>query len=70
MPETQKPPLIDERLAEELTRYKGQWVAVHNGHVVASGGSANEALQAARQAGVTDPLIFRVTAHPERLSLL
>lgn len=70
MPETQKPPLIDERLAQELVRYKGLWVAVHNGHVVASGRSAKQVLQAALEAGVTDPLVFRVSAHPERLSLL
>ncbi len=70
MQEKRKPPLISEELAEELVSYKGKWVAVHNNHVVASGRSAKEALDAAVAKGVTDPLIFRVTAHPERLSLL
>ena len=70
MPQPSKRPAIDKKLAEELTHYKGQWVAVHNGHVVASGKSASEAVQAALKKQVTDPLVFRVTAHPERLSFL
>jgi hypothetical protein len=58
---------IDEKLAKELAAYKGRWVALHNGRVVASGASAREAAQAALGKKVTDPLLFRVTAHPERL---
>lgn len=69
-PETNIPPVIDEKLSEELQRFKGKWVAVDRGKVVASGESAIEAKQEALKVNVTDPLIFRVTAHPERLNLL
>jgi Family of unknown function (DUF5678) len=65
-----QPPVIDEKLARELEDYKGRWVAVNKGKVVASGDSATEAVEAALAAGVTDPLVFRVSAHPERLNLL
>jgi hypothetical protein len=67
---TQRPQVIDEELAKELEAYKGKWVAVHGGKVIAAGDSATEAVQAALEVGVTDPLVFRVSAHPERLSLL
>ena len=69
-PDTNVPPAIDKKLAKELLRFKGKWVAVDRGKVVASGESANEAKQEALKVGVTDPIIFRVTAHPERLNLL
>ena len=71
-PDTNEPPVIDEKLSQELQRYKGKWVAVDraSGKVVASGESAIEVKQAAEKVNVTDPLIFRVTAHPERLNLL
>jgi hypothetical protein len=67
---TQRPQVIDEELAKQLEGYKGLWVAVDKGKVVASGDSATEAVQAALAVGVTDPLVFRVSTHPERLSLL
>jgi len=64
-------PPIDEKLAEQLRGYKGRWVAVSSdrNELVAAGKSAAEALQAAVKLGVTDPLVFRVSAHPERLNL-
>ncbi len=64
-------PAIDEKLAGQLREYKGLWVAVaaDRSEVVGSGASAKEAVHAALKAGVTDPLVFRVSAHPERLSL-
>ena len=70
MPEPKKRPAIDEKLAKELALHKGQWVAVQEGRVVASGASAREALQAALSKGITDPIIFRVASHAERLSLI
>lgn len=66
----QRPPVIDEALAQQLDDYRGRWVAVHNGKVIASGTSANEAVDQALKAGVTDPLVFRVSSHPERVNLL
>ena len=67
---SKRPQVIDEELAKELSAYKGKWVAVDRGRVVASGDSATEAVEAAQKVGVTDPLVFRVSAHPERLNLL
>ena len=66
------PPVIDEKLSTELLQYKGKWVAVDqiNRKVVGSGDTALEAKEAADKAHVTDPLIFRVSAHPERVNLL
>ncbi|HVS27525.1 MAG TPA: DUF5678 domain-containing protein [Burkholderiales bacterium] len=69
MPEIRTPPAINKELAKELERFKGKWVAVALGHVVGSGTSADKAKQAALKNGETDPLIFRVSAHPERLNL-
>jgi hypothetical protein len=72
MPATKpRRPPIDEKLAEQLREYKGQWVAVSpdRNQVVAAGKSAKEALEAAVKRGVTDPLVFRVSAHPERINL-
>ncbi|MEA2579141.1 MAG: hypothetical protein QOE83_33 [Actinomycetota bacterium] len=71
MPDTTKrPQVIDKELADQLMNYKGRWVAVDKGRVVADGDSATDAVEAAKGVGVTDPLVFRVSAHPERLSLL
>lgn len=63
-------PVIDETLARELERYRGRWVALHERKVVAEGDSPADVLRKARQQHVTDPTIYRVPAHPERLTLL
>ena len=65
-----RPPVIDEALAHQLESYRGKWVAVYNGAIVASGNSAKEVVARALSAGVTDPLVFRVSAHANRLNLL
>jgi hypothetical protein len=65
-----RPPVIDRRLAEELDLYRGLWVAIENGHVVASGDSVIEVLERARERSFPDPLIFRVPLHPERPTFL
>lgn len=70
MDDTKQPQEIDAQLARQLENYLGRWVAVYEGRVVASGNSAMEAVEAALKEGVTDPLVFRVSAHPDRLNLL
>jgi Family of unknown function (DUF5678) len=70
MDDTKQPQEIDAELARQLENYLGRWVAVYEGRVVASGSSAMEAVEAALKEGVTDPLVFRVSAHPDRLNLL
>jgi hypothetical protein len=63
-------PVIPETLAAELRELLGRWVAVFEDRIVASGDTAKEVTEAALRAGVTDPLVFRVPAHPERLNFL
>jgi len=70
MDDAKQPQEIDAQLARQLEEYQGKWVAVDKGRVVASGSSASEAVEAALREGVTDPLVFRVSAHPDRLNLL
>lgn len=63
-------PVIDDVLAKELEKYKGLWVAIDQGKLVATGDSASDVIAAAEKAGVTDPLVFRVATHPDRLNFL
>ena len=64
-----RPPVIDRQLAEELDQYRGLFVAIEDGHVVASGESVIEVLARARDRSFPDPLVFRVPKHPERPTL-
>lgn len=59
---------IEEELSARLLEHKGRWVAVDQNEIVAVGDSVAEVLAAAREAGHTDPLVFRVSASPERLA--
>ena len=59
---------IGDDLAAELSEHKGEWVAVHLNRLVAAGNSALEVRDAAVKKGITDPTIFRVPKHPERLA--
>lgn len=65
-------PAIERELAMELDKHRGQWVAVDRSkdRLVATGESASSVIDAAQAKGVTDPLVFRVSAHPERISFL
>lgn len=63
-------PLIEGPLAEDLERHKGQWVAVHQDRLVAFGDSAREVRDEALRKGVTDPLVFRVPTHANRVAFL
>src|SRR5437773_1494411 len=64
-----EPPVIDAALATELLNYKGRWVAIDEGHVVASGDTLTEAMDAAQARGVPDPLMYRVSVHPGSLRI-
>ena len=61
-----RPPVIDRRLAEELDQYRGLWVAIEDGHVVASAATLSEALDRARGAWYPDPLAYRVPRLTDR----
>ncbi len=63
-------PAISDELSNELEKYKGKWVAVYEDRVVASGDSAVEVTKAAAKRNITDPLVFRVPTHPERINYL
>lgn len=69
MPEPRRgvrPPVIDRRLAQELEHYRGQWVAIEDGRVVAAGDSLSEALARARERSYPDPLTYHVPTHSGR----
>ncbi len=61
-----RPPVIDRRLAEELDHYRGRWVAIENGRVVAVADTLAEVLDRAREQSYPDPLTFHVPTHPGR----
>lgn len=63
-------PVIEQHVADELDRYRGKWVALDDDRIVGAGDSVVDALNAARREGVTDPVVFRVPVHPDRLSFL
>lgn len=44
-------------LAQHRTEYAGQWVALDGDRLIASAATAKEVFEAARQAGVADPLV-------------
>lgn len=66
--DTVQEPVIEEPLAGELEEYKGRWVAIFQDRVVAVGDSAVEVKEEALRQKVTDPLVFRVPLHPNRLA--
>jgi hypothetical protein len=61
-----RPPVIDASLAAALEQYRGQWVAIDQGRVVAAGETLAEALDRAQAQASHDPLLYRVPAHPDR----
>jgi hypothetical protein len=63
-------PVISDELSQRLKKYKGKWVAVYGDVVVAAGHSASEVTKAAAKRRITDPLVFRVPKHPERINYL
>lgn len=63
-------PVIDAALADELDNFRGQWVAVFRNHVIAAGSNAMEVAEQAHSEGASDPLLFRVPAHPSRMAFL
>jgi FMN phosphatase YigB (HAD superfamily) len=62
--------VISSDLAKVLEDHKGRWVAIFGDDLVAVGDSAPEVIEQARNAGITDPTVFRVPTHPERLNFL
>lgn len=70
--DTQNPqePVIEGPLANELERHKGRWVAVYQDKVVAVGDSAIEVKGEATRKHITDPLVFRVPTHANRIVFL
>jgi hypothetical protein len=60
-----RPPVIDASLAEELDAYRGRWVAIDDGHVIAAA-DLLDVLALARERPVPDPLVYQVPSHPRR----
>lgn len=63
-------PFAHDWVAEQTSHYLGEWVAVCDGRVIASGDSMDEAFAAADQLGMGDALVFKVPAQPGRPVLL
>jgi hypothetical protein len=63
-------PALSAKLSAQLDRYRGRWVAVDNNQIIAEAESAQEVVRLAKQKGSTDPIVFRVPLHPERLNIL
>jgi hypothetical protein len=63
-------PVIEGPLAGELEAHKGRWVAVYQDKIVAVGDSAVEVKEASRSKNITDPLVFRVPTHANRIAFL
>jgi len=63
-------PVIEDHLAEELEGHKGRWVAVYQDQIVAVGDSAVEVKEEATRKHITDPLVFRVPTHANRIAFL
>ena len=61
-------PVIVGPLAQELEQHKGRWVAILNDRIVAVGDSAVDVKDLALKQGVTDPIVFRVPLHPNRVA--
>jgi Family of unknown function (DUF5678) len=60
-------PVIEQALAEELEQHRGQWVAIYQERIVGVSDSAMGVKEEALRNGITDPLVFRVPLHPDRL---
>jgi hypothetical protein len=63
-------PVIEGPLAEELEGHKGRWVAVYQDKIVAVGDSAVGVKDEASRKQITDPLVFRVPTHANRIAFL
>jgi hypothetical protein len=50
---------------QELDKYDGLWVAVHNGMVVGHGKTLRTALNRARTQGIANPMVFRAPLRRE-----
>ena len=68
--ESPQEPVIEGPLAAELEGHRGKWVAVYQDRLIAVGDSAVEVKEAALKNGVTDPLVFRVPTHANRIAFL
>jgi Family of unknown function (DUF5678) len=69
-PDRVRDPVIEGPLSRELDHYKGRWVAVYESRIIAVSDSALEAKNQALDQGITDPLLFRVPMHSDRIAFL
>lgn len=61
-------PLWSHETGEELSGHRGRWVALDGDRIVAVADSLPLVRREAREQGVTDPLVFRVPAHPRQVA--
>jgi hypothetical protein len=57
-------------LAAELAKYRGQWVAIRNGEVVAAAEDPADVLRQVEERGVTGWVLDRVPEDPNTIYIL
>jgi hypothetical protein len=51
---------IDPALQQRLFEHAGKWVALTRSEIIAIADTPSEAFHAAQEAGITDPILYRV----------
>jgi hypothetical protein len=57
-------PFARGHVSDQTSQHLGQWVALFDGQVIASGKSLNETFAAADRLGMSEALIFKVPSRP------
>ena len=64
--------VVTERdlLAQDLDKYRGKWVAIKDGEVIASAESAVDVVRELHEKGITDAALHRVSDSPNSAFVL
>lgn len=60
----------EDALAPDLDKYRGQWVAIKNGQIVASAKDAGDVIAELRKADITGAALHRVSENPDNALVL
>lgn len=62
--------LITDQLADELTKYRGQWVALDQGRIVAAAADPAELFRKMDDVGARDATVHHVPEDPQAVFIL
>lgn len=62
--------LISDQLAQDLSNYRGQWVAIKDSRVVAASAEAGDLLRQLRDKKVAGAALHRVPENPRAVYIL